>query len=132
MVTDHKPNTFLTTKPAPQLTRRQVAWQATLSRFDFEWEYRKRAYNIADPLSGNPALLMHVAKNIFSQSSIQFMTKVRNGYSLDKWFGSMDNTKDLTQTDGLWKKDHQIVVPNVDSLGIDALLCIMTLPMLVT
>ena len=36
VITDHKPNTFLTSKPAVQLTRRQVHWQECLARFDFE------------------------------------------------------------------------------------------------
>ena len=33
--TDHKPNTSLSSKPAVQLTRRQVRWEESLSRFDF-------------------------------------------------------------------------------------------------
>ena len=59
---------------------------------------------------------MHVAKGMFVQSSIVFMTGVRKGYSLDKWFESSDNIKDLTQMDGLWKKGNQIVVPNIETL----------------
>ena len=35
VVTDHKPNTFLDSKPSVQLSRRQVHWQQFLSRFDF-------------------------------------------------------------------------------------------------
>ena len=41
VVTDHKPNTYLDSKPPVQLSRRQVRWQEFLSRFDFKWEYRK-------------------------------------------------------------------------------------------
>ena len=57
LVTDHKPNTFLDSKSPTQFSRRQVKWQQFLSRFDYVWEYRKGAYNIAGPLSRNPALL---------------------------------------------------------------------------
>jgi hypothetical protein len=57
VITDHKPNTFLSSKPAVQLTRRQVHWQEFLSRFDFTWEYRKGSTNVADPQSRSPVLL---------------------------------------------------------------------------
>jgi len=60
VVTDHKPNTFLDSKPPTQLSRRQVGWQQFLLRFDYKWEYRKGIYNIADPLSRNPALMSMV------------------------------------------------------------------------
>ena len=50
VVTDHKPNTYLDSKPSVQLSRRQVRWQEFLSRFDFKWEYRKGSANVADPL----------------------------------------------------------------------------------
>ena len=56
VVTDHKPNTFLDSKPAVQLSSRQVRWQQLLSPFDFEWEYRKGCHNTADPISRSPAL----------------------------------------------------------------------------
>ena len=54
VVTDHKPNTFLDTKPSVQLSSRQVHWQQ--SRFDFQWEYRKGICNVADPVSRCPSL----------------------------------------------------------------------------
>ena len=56
VVTDHKPNTFLDSKPAVQLSSRQVRWQEFLARFHFQWEYRKGVHNVADPISRNPAL----------------------------------------------------------------------------
>ena len=56
VVTDHKPNTFLDSNPAVQLSSRQVRWQEFLARFHFEWEYRKGVHNVADPISRNPAL----------------------------------------------------------------------------
>lgn len=33
-----------------------ASWQQFLSRFDFEWEYRKGCHNVADPISRSPAL----------------------------------------------------------------------------
>ena len=56
VVTDHEPNTFLDSKPAVQLSSRQVRWQQFLSHGDFEREYRKGCHNVADPISRNPAL----------------------------------------------------------------------------
>lgn len=55
VVTNHKPNTFLDTKPAVQLSSRQVHWQQFLSRFDFQW-YRKGCCSVADPISRCPSL----------------------------------------------------------------------------
>ena len=57
MVMDHKRNTYLNSKPSALFSRRNVMWQAFLARFDFEWKYRKSAYNIADLLSRNLALM---------------------------------------------------------------------------
>lgn len=51
VITDHKPNTFVSSKPAVQFTRRQVHWQEFLSRIHFTWEYCKGKANVADPLS---------------------------------------------------------------------------------
>ena len=103
VVTDHKPNTFLDSKPAVQLSSRQVHWQQFLSRFDFEWEYRKGCHNVADTISRNPALYamqaqLHAmqakdsgdAANLSDEdmevydslnSSTQFLQCVRNGYA---------------------------------------------------
>jgi len=53
LVTDHKPNTFLTTQPT--LSRRQTRWSEHLQRFNFTWEYRPGRTNVADPLSRNPS-----------------------------------------------------------------------------
>ena len=56
VVTDHKPNTYLHSKPAVQLSSRQVRRLEILSRFHFAWEYCKGVHNVADPISRNPAL----------------------------------------------------------------------------
>ena len=55
-MTNHKPHTYLNSKPAVQLSIRQARWQQFLSRFHFEWEYCKGVHGIADPISRNPAL----------------------------------------------------------------------------
>ena len=57
IVTDHLPNTFLDTKSAKQLSRRQVRWQLELSRINPNWVYEKGQTNAADPLSRCPELL---------------------------------------------------------------------------
>lgn len=57
VVTDHLPNTFLDTKSAEQLSRRQVRWQLELSRINPNWVYEKGQTNAADPLSRCPELL---------------------------------------------------------------------------
>jgi len=57
VVTDHKPNTYLDSKPSVQLSGRQVRWQEFLSRFDFKWEYGKGSANVADPISRCSSLM---------------------------------------------------------------------------
>jgi hypothetical protein len=49
LVTDHKPNTFLST--TEMLSRRQARWSELLSRYDYQWLYRPGRLNCADPLS---------------------------------------------------------------------------------
>ena len=44
VVTDRMPNRFLDTKPAVQLSQRQVGWRQFLSHFECVWECRKGAY----------------------------------------------------------------------------------------
>ena len=48
-MTDHQPNTFFETQPT--LSRRQARWQLLLSRFNYVWQHRAGAHNVADPLS---------------------------------------------------------------------------------
>ena len=95
VVTDHKPNTYLNSKPAVQLSSRQVRWQEFLSRFHFEWEYRKGVHNVADPISRNPALHALQAKDADGDAenemdiydslnvSSHFLQSVQKGYSAD-------------------------------------------------
>ena len=56
IITDHLPNTFLDTKSAEQLSRRQARWQLELSRINPKWKYEKGQTNAADPLSRRPEL----------------------------------------------------------------------------
>ena len=112
VVTDHKPNTFLNSKPPTLLSRRQVRWQAFLSRLDFEWEYRKGAYNIADPLSRNPALLsMQASQAQVSQSPKDLSEVIKQSYAQDPWFHDPSNLENLVYDDGFYKKGTQVLVP---------------------
>lgn len=119
LVTDHKRNTFLDSKPPAQLSRRQVRWQQFFSRFDYEWEYRKGIYNIADPLSRNPALLnlqMREYVGLASESNAAFVNSLRDSYALDSWFADNANTKSLVFDGQLWNRTNLIVVPDVGNL----------------
>ena len=57
VVTDHNPNTYLSTQL--NLSRRQARWFEYLQRFDFTWEYRKGTSNPADSLSRLPGVPRH-------------------------------------------------------------------------
>lgn len=118
VVTDHQPNTCLDSKPAVKLSSRQVHWQQFLSRFHFDWEYRKGCLNVADPVSRNPALYTLSADNfdkdipdIYDTLDCfeQFLQGIRNGYEQDAWFA---NTVNLTVVRGYWRKDGLIFVPS--------------------
>jgi len=112
VVTDHKPNTFLDTKPPTQLSRRQVGWQQFLARFDYTWEYRKGIYNIADPLSRNPTLLSTMIHGTPEGPSQELLQRIKEGYAKDSWFQLPDNVATLRHADGLFLKGDQILVPN--------------------
>ena len=114
VVTDHKPNTYLNSKPPTLLSRRQVGWQPVgfLARFDFEWEYRKGAYNIADPLSRNPAL-MNIQMQVLHTPSEELLVKIKQGYTKDPWFADLQNVIHLEKVDGLYRNGNgQILVPD--------------------
>lgn len=49
LVTDHNPTTFV--KTVSTLSRRMTRWVEYLERFDYDWAYRPRRINVADPLS---------------------------------------------------------------------------------
>ena len=133
VVTDHKPNTFLDTKPAVQLSSRQVHWQQFLSRF--QWEYRKGCCNVADPISRCPSLHA-VAAGPDSDSdadvtgsvnvSGQFLQHIPDGYVHDPYFADEHNTSGYTFVGGYWRKGELIILPDVHS---SVCPCIMTNPM---
>ena len=54
LVTDHHPNTFLSTQPT--LSRRQARWSERLQEYDFSWLHRPGKRNVADPVSRSPHL----------------------------------------------------------------------------
>ncbi len=57
-----------------QLSSRQVRWQEFLSRSHFAGEYRKGVHNVADPISGNPALhalQLHAARCSHEMHALQ-------------------------------------------------------------
>ena len=142
VVTDHKPNTFLDSKPAVQLSSRQVRWQHFLSRFDFQWEYRKGCHTLADPISRNPALYamlvqLHAIQAKDSEGDVasisvvsdedmdvydslnvssHFLQHVRNGYAADPWFSVAANTAELNHVGGYWRKGELIMTPDVSDL----------------
>ena len=55
VVTDHSPNTYLSTQP--HLSPRQARWSEFLQRFNFDWVYRPGRQNVADALSRLPTFL---------------------------------------------------------------------------
>ena len=124
VITDHMPNTFLTSKPAVQLTRRQVHWQEILSQFDLERQYTKGKANVADPLSRNAAFLNVLSANEMkyapdlSKTANHLLNEVKSGYEKDPWFQIQRNSASLTFEDGFFMKGKLIVVPNVGNLKI--------------
>ena len=116
VVTDHQPNTFLHTKPAVQLSRRQTHWMEFLSRFDFVWEYRKGACNVADPISRNPALLLGMIQPGQLPEPAKLLRLIKDSYTLDSWFSDGNNTHNLNLEGGLWTLNGVIVVPDVEDL----------------
>ena len=144
MFTDHKPNTFLDSKSAVQLFSRQVRWQQFLSRFDFEWEYRKGCHIVADPISRNPALYAVLAQlhaiaiqakdsegrvasisvvsdedmDIYDSLDVSshFPQRVRDGYAAHPWLSVAADTAELSHVGGYWRAGELIVIPDVSDL----------------
>ena len=120
LVTDHKPLTFL--QGVPVLSRRQARWMEFLSRFEYNWLYRKGSLNVADALSRHPSL--HAAilamPAIVERDDATLYHRIRTAYATDDTFVSGGGTRAYSQTQGLWvRKDGtrtQIVVPNDDDI----------------
>ena len=115
VVTDHKPNITLATKPSSQLSRRQVRWQQFMSRFDFEWEWRKGVHNMADPLSRNPALL-NTLQPSGAPPSVTFLERIAPAYAQDPYFSDELKTRKFVFDGQYWRRDSRIIVPNFDDL----------------
>jgi hypothetical protein len=124
-ITDHKPNVSYPTQTI--LSRRQARWLEFLESFTFDWQYRAGACNPADPLSRVPGQVDACAMMGFSVSTSGVISELRasfsgfeqsivEGYSSDPWFASATNVQSLSQHDGLFWKDHAVVIPNVASL----------------
>jgi hypothetical protein len=64
--TDHQPLTYMDSKDS--LSRRQVRWAEELQRYNFKWNYKKGATNVADPLSRLPTMHPFMAATTRSQN----------------------------------------------------------------
>jgi hypothetical protein len=54
IVTDHKPNTYLSDSANIHTTKRRARWLEISCAFDCEWQYRPGRLNVADPVSRAP------------------------------------------------------------------------------
>ena len=123
MVTDHKPNTYLDSKPSVQLSRTQALWQEFLSRFDFKWEYRKGCANVADPISRCSSLMCTLMSMLADwapagEASVPggVLRQIENGRAGDQWCADEKHTAALTFSDGVWQRGSQIVMPDAENL----------------
>jgi hypothetical protein len=120
VMSDHQPLTYLATQP--NLSGRQVRWQQLLSRYHFDWQYKKGSSNsAADALSRNPLFAA------VTRASSRGGKKVPDGApslvdwcikagKTDKFFACPANTASLTCDSGLWFKGDQVFVPHDDAL----------------
>ncbi len=124
IVTDHHPLIHLGSQPT--LSRRQVGWSEYLQGFNFEWAYKPGVTNIADPLSRMPqhihcddptlVLPMRVTRRRLVGTQPAFLDDaladlVITGYASDPWFKDPRHTATLEQTNGLFYRGVQVVVP---------------------
>jgi hypothetical protein len=103
VVTDHKPNITLATKPSSQLSRSQVRWLQFMTRFDFEWEWRKGVDNMADPLIRNPALL-NTLQSTNAPPSVSFVARTASAYAQDPFFADGLKTRKFTYDGEYWRR----------------------------
>ena len=77
MTTDHKPNLYLDGKTPVKTNFRQVRWMQLLSRFDFQWEWKKGSTNVADSLSRNPKFMASIVQCAdFVPASSEFLEQI--------------------------------------------------------
>lgn len=55
IVTDHQPNTYVDTSVNPHTLKRRARWLYESSAYNYVWQYRPGASNVADPLSRSPS-----------------------------------------------------------------------------
>lgn len=121
LVTDHNPNTFIDSqKSLAKLSRRQVRWIEYLSRFHYTWEYRPGRINVADPLSRMHATVLAAkAQSRYSLTS-SLPGEIRVSYSHDPLFvdarALARHGVTYDQTDGFYRCQGKIVVPNYNDL----------------
>ena len=117
ITTDHKPNVYLDDKIPAKTSNRQVRWMQFLSRFHYQWEWKKGSSNIADALSRNPMFVASIVglPNFLSPSA-EFLDSVSQSYTGDPWFSQPKNTRAMKWDGRFWTKRGLIVLPNVNSL----------------
>jgi hypothetical protein len=54
IVTDHKPNTYLSESTNIHTTKRTARWLEISCAYDYTWQYRPGRINVADPISRAP------------------------------------------------------------------------------
>jgi hypothetical protein len=105
VVADHKPNITLATKRSSQLSRRQVRWLQFMTRFDFEWKWRKEVDDMADPLSRNPALL-NTLQSTNAPPSISFVERIASAYAQDPFFADELKARKFTYDGEYWRRNQ--------------------------
>ena len=115
VITDHRPNVTLYSRPHSQLSGRQVRWLQFLSRFCIQWEWRKGISNIADPLSRIPCLNSFTASQMQTPSD-QLLDEIQEAYVHDPYFKDSRKTRQLSFDGSYWRRKTSIVVPNYSGL----------------
>ena len=115
VITDHRPNVTLDSRPHSQLSGRQVRWLQFLSRFCIQWEWRKGISNIADPLSRIPCLNSFTASQMQTPSD-QLLDEIQEPYVHDPYFKDSRKTRQLSFDGSYWRRKTSIAVPNYSGL----------------
>ena len=136
VLTDHNPLTYLKTQPI--LSRRQTRWSEKLSGFNFEWEYKPGEDNPADALSRPPQLcILATTRSKYTyrmphpqlergqlrgsdttQDAVSPISpsELRDAYTKDPWFAKTNNTKKLTNQEGLWYFGNRLAIPAIQAI----------------
>ena len=116
LVTDHNPLTFMPT--VQNMSRRQVRWSELLQRYPCIWVHRAGKHNVADPISRRPGQTQTIPISVLTRGThvkaiaiTPFQEEILAGYETDPWFSNAENTKRLSQINGIWMRGTQICVP---------------------